>query len=70
MSLLKIYSLIVLFIYFAVLLVAVAKEKKNRTILDYFFRRQNASILGFIRYIYCFLVGCRFCYFYGRFSIQ
>ena len=37
MSLLKIYSLIVLFIYFAVLLIAVAKEKKNRTILDYFF---------------------------------
>ncbi len=34
---LKLYSLIVLFIYFAVLLVAVAKEKKNRTILDYFF---------------------------------
>ena len=37
MSLLKLYSLIVLFIYFAVLLIAVAKEKKNRTILDYFF---------------------------------
>lgn len=46
MTHLKLYSLIVLFIYSAVLLVAVAKEKKNRTILDYFFRRQNASIFG------------------------
>lgn len=70
MTHLKLYSLIVLFIYFAVLLVAVAKEKKKSYYPRLFFRRQNASILGFIRYIYCFLMGCRFCYFYGRFSIQ
>ena len=37
MTTLQIFSLIGLFIYFAVLLIAVTKEKKNQNVLDYFF---------------------------------
>ena len=37
MNSLKTASLVGLLIYFAVLLLAVLREKKNRTVLDYFF---------------------------------
>ena len=37
MNSLKLFSLIGLLLYFAALLIAVTREKKNRTVLDYFF---------------------------------
>ena len=41
MDSLKLWSMIGLLIYFALLLVAVTREKKNRTVLDYFFAGQT-----------------------------
>lgn len=41
MSKLKIFSLIGLLLYFALLLAAVTKEKKNHSVLDYFFAGQS-----------------------------
>ncbi len=41
MNSLKIFSIIGLLVYFALLLLAVTREKKNRTVLDYFFAGQS-----------------------------
>ena len=41
MNALKVFSLIGLLLYFVVLLAAVTKEKKNHTVLDYFFAGQS-----------------------------
>ena len=43
MDLLKLFSLLGLFLYFGVLLLVVWKEKKNKNVLDYFFAGRNLS---------------------------